>query len=59
MKWKRLFFTVTCLQVYYVVCDATVTKFTRYPVTVTSNSREEMVKVTGKCVANAMPTHSG
>lgn len=46
------------ITVYYIVCDATVTKFTKYPVTVTSNSREEMVKVTGKCVTNAMPVQS-
>ncbi|VDO86036.1 unnamed protein product [Haemonchus placei] len=45
-------------QVYYVVCDATVTKFTKYPVTVTSSSRDDMVKVTGKCVANAIPAQS-
>ncbi|KAK6028169.1 hypothetical protein OSTOST_05788, partial [Ostertagia ostertagi] len=44
--------------VYYVVCDATVTKFTKYPVTVTSSSRDDMVKVTGKCVANATPAQS-
>ncbi|PIO58989.1 hypothetical protein TELCIR_19560, partial [Teladorsagia circumcincta] len=44
--------------VYYVVCDATVTKFTKYPVTVTSSSRDDMVKVTGKCVANAAPAQS-
>ncbi|KIH59162.1 hypothetical protein ANCDUO_10618 [Ancylostoma duodenale] len=54
MEWLRVLLSV----VYYVVCDATVTKFTRYPVTVTSHSREEMVKVTGKCVANAVPTQS-
>ncbi|KAK6059964.1 hypothetical protein COOONC_02379 [Cooperia oncophora] len=46
------------VEVYYVVCDATVTKFTKYPVTVTSSSRDDMVKVTGKCVANAAPAQS-
>nr|CDJ87896.1 Ephrin receptor and Fibronectin and Tyrosine protein kinase and Sterile alpha motif homology 2 domain containing protein [Haemonchus contortus] len=46
------------ITVYYVVCDATVTKFTKYPVTVTSSSRDDMVKVTGKCVANAIPAQS-
>ncbi|VDL70090.1 unnamed protein product [Nippostrongylus brasiliensis] len=45
-------------RVYYVVCDATVTKFTKYPVTVTSRSRDDMVKVTGKCVTNATPAQS-
>ncbi|CAJ0608521.1 unnamed protein product [Cylicocyclus nassatus] len=46
------------ITVYYIVCDETIAKFTKFPTTVTSNSRDEMVKVTGKCVANAIPIQS-
>uniref|UniRef100_A0A1I7X341 EGF-like domain-containing protein n=1 Tax=Heterorhabditis bacteriophora TaxID=37862 RepID=A0A1I7X341_HETBA len=45
-------------KVYYVVCDASTTRFTQYPATVTSSVREDMVKVSGKCVRNAIASQS-